>query len=403
MFNIKQYQQAMGMSPDVPGKFHNAMCSTLDGIVAREAYEQMNQERPMAGRRNWQGRRTLAFALLIALLLGAVAFAAYQWHIFDTLSFMTGPAPKNADQVMQSGLAQTTVHHVDITILEAGYDGRTLFIRYSYRMKDVDTPLGMYRTGETGEGIAEEDMQLLYDHGVGWWIDQLWINGQAVDMPGNSGSVTSGSKTPGEIIQDEYWRLDNEAVQLSGQVEIGLPIGERQSLDEYRKNANPDKYDESGKLKQPDKGIVTFTLDTADTLAKVRVEHPNVAVKTPEVTAQVTEVCYSPMMTYLTLSLEGNPDAIAAYKAENGEGFYGEDGKLLWEYGGADVFGGWVASLELVDGNGKQLFPGVFGNNGCGNEWAEFVYPHIENLPEELYLAPMEDGVADMTVAIKVK
>ncbi len=127
-------------------------------------------------------------------------------------------------------------------------------------------------------------------------------------------------------------------------------------------------------------------------------------VKGENVTAQVSEVCYSPLMTYITLTLEGDPEAIAAYKAENGEGFYSEDGKtLLWEYGGMDVFGGWVNSLALVDGNGVPLFPNFSGSNGYGNEWAEYVYPYIEKVPEELYLAPLDGEEADMTQAIKVK
>ncbi|MEF9879891.1 MAG: hypothetical protein RR975_10760, partial [Clostridia bacterium] len=147
-----------------------------------------------------------------------------------------------------------------------------------------------------------------------------------------------------------------------------------------------------------------FTVDASDMLSRVRVEHPNVPVKGQNVTAQCSEVCYSPMLTYITLKLEGDPKAIAAYKAENGEGFYSEDGTtMLWEYGGVDVFIDWVNSLALVDGKGELLFPDQSGYNGCGSEWAEFVYPYIENVPEELYLAPMDDGSADMTQAIQVK
>ena len=254
------------------------------------------------------------------------------------------------------------------------------------------------------EGINEEDMQFLYDRNIGWWIDHLWIDGKCVDMPNNSGASTSGSEIPGEIVQTEYWRLDNENVQLSGQVQISLPIGERQPLSEYRLKEHPEKYDADGNLLLPDKGVVTFTLDTADILSQVRYEHPNIPVKGDNVTAQVSEVYFSPLMTYITLKLEGDADAIAAYKAENGEGFYSEDGKtMLWEYGGMDVFGNWISALELVDGNGKRLFPNTYGCNGYGNVWAEFVYPYIDQMPDALYLAPMDGDDANMEQAIKVK
>lgn len=404
MDSINRQQQLAQIMPEVPECFHKAVCDTLHRIIAQEKQEKRGNTASARGIWRSHGRRALVYALLLSLLLGTAAFAAYHWQIFDALGHLLGSAPQTADRVMQSDLAHITVNGVDITVREAGYDGKTLFIQYAYRMNDVDTPLGMYRDGGTGEGIAEQDLQLLQDRNVGWWIDHLWIDGKCVDMPVNSGAVTSGSTIPGEIVQTEYWRLDNLGIKLSGKVEVSLPIGERQPLENYSLRAHPEQYDEDGNLKLPEAGMVSFTVDTADMLDQVRVEHPNVPVKGENVTAQVREVCYSPLMTYITLKLEGDPDAIAAYKAENGEGFYSEDGKtLLWEYGGMDVFGGWVNSLALVDGNGVPLFPGFSGSNGCGNEWAEFVYPYIEKVPEELYLAPMEGEEADMAQAIKVK
>lgn len=391
------------MIPETPDAFKQAMQQTLCEIVASAA-------EPQETKLVFHKRRALAFALAAILLIATVAVAATQWHIFDTLSFLTGASPKNADQVMRSDLFQTTINHVEITVKEAGYDGKTLFIQYSYRMKDVDRKLGMFADEFKGssdygtEGVGEEDMQLLVDHHVGWWIDHLWIDGKCVDMPNNSGANTGGSEVPGEIVQTEYWRLDNENVQLSGKVAISLPIGERQSVKDYYIKEHPEKYDADGNMLLPDKGIVTFTLDTADILSKVKIEHPNVPVHGDNVTAQVSEVCYSPLMTYITLKLEGDADAIAAYKAENGEGFYSEDGKtMLWEYGGMEVFGDWISTLTLVDGDGTELFPGSYGCNGWGNEWAEYVYPYIDDVPEELYLAPFVDGVANMAQAIKVK
>ena len=405
MTKRKYAELAERMIPETPAAFKQAMRQTLDEIVLTAPKEETNEMNIGFGK-----RRALVIALAVILLIATVAVAATQWHIFDTLSFMTGSAPKNADQVMQANLYQTTVNDVEITIKEAGYDGKTLFIQYSYRMKDVDRCLGLFAEEYKGtvdygmEGIGEDDMRLLYDRNVGWWIDHLWIDGKSVDMPNNSGATTSGSATPGEIVQTEYWRLDNEDVQLSGKVSISLPIGERQSVTEFYGREDSEKYGEDGTLLPPEKGLVTFTLDTSDILSRVRYEYPNVPARGENVTAQVSEVCYSPLMTYITLKLEGDADAIAAYKAEHGEGFMSEDGKtMLWEYGGMEVFDRWIGSLELVDGEGRRLFPGMYGNNGYGNEWAEFVYPYIDDMPQELYLAPFADGTADMTQAVKVK
>ncbi|MBR6860149.1 MAG: hypothetical protein IKM73_02330, partial [Acidaminococcaceae bacterium] len=118
---------------------------------------------------------------------------------------------------------------------------------------------------------------------------------------------------------------------------------------------------------------------------------------------KVKEAVFSPLMTYITLDLKVNPDSLAAFIKANGEGPKNEAGEVMWPYGGMDVFQDWVCSLELVDGQGNLVFPGHTGQNGYGNEWAEFLYPYLENIPAELYLAPIEDGVADMSQAVRVK
>ena len=109
-------------------------------------------------------------------------------------------------------------------------------------------------------------------------------------------------------------------------------------------------------------------------------------------------------MTYITLDLEVNPDALAAYIAENGEGYVDENGELLWAYGGMDVFSDYLMSLELVDGKGDVVFPGFYGQNGYGNDSAEYLYPYLETIPDELYLAPInDDGKGDLGQAVLVK
>ncbi|MBE5784045.1 MAG: DUF4179 domain-containing protein [Clostridiales bacterium] len=341
----------------------------------------------------------LAFAL--TLMVGTAAYAATQWGIYDFLGSMLGKQPAGADQVMQSNLHQETVNGVEITVKEAGYDGKTLFLLYSYRILDAKEPIGIQKNG--AYLITEADENLLYEKNVGWWIDQLWINGKAVDMPGNSGSSIWGSDVPGEIIHAEYWRLDNEELALEGEIEISLPIGERQNLNDYRKVDHPEKYGEDGELLPPEKGLITFRFDAKDTLSKVRTFAANEEKTMPEITAKVTEASFTPLMTYITLELQGNEAALASYKAKNGEGYYDENGTLLFPYTDMDVFSGYIDSLTLVDRKGTILFEEARGCNGLSNTWAEFIFPHLENIPDALYLAPAPNGTADMNQAIRVK
>ena len=75
-----------------------------------------------------------------------------------------------------------------------------------------------------------------------------------------------------------------------------------------------------------------------------------------------------------------------------------------------DVYGEWASGLTLVDGDGKEVFPGmqeeygfVYGCNGYGDNWAEYLFPYRESYPAEMWLAPMENGTADMTKAVRVR
>lgn len=400
----KQFREQISQqAPEVPELFSMRMEKTLERIVIQEAnMKESTKETLRTG--THISRRAIALALALMLSLGVVGYAATQWQLFDSLSFMMGNGtPVNADRVMQGNLAHETVNGVDIDVLEAGYDGRTLFVRYSYKMNDVSKPLGASVNGQEGEGINDDDLALLADHQVGWWIDHLWIDGRCIDMPESSGATTDGSTEAGEIIQTEYWRLDNEGIVLNGKVKVSLPIGERQPISDYTKADHPEMYTADGELKEPTKGMVSFVVDAANVEKLIHTENPNIPFTTEMGTVRVSEVCYSPLMTYITLKIDGSPDALAAYKEQNGEGYMDENGNLMWPFSTMDVYTEWLTSLELVDRNGQQLFPDHYGCNGYGDTKAEYIYPYIEKLPDKLYLAPIVSGVADMTQAVKVK
>lgn len=394
------------ITPEVPKHFSDHMDCVLAGIVRQEENQMKESTKNTIRTGGRIGSRALAFALAAAVLLGSVAFAATQWGIFDSLGFMLGSQPVSTDAPLQEILHKETINNVEITIHEAGYDGRTLFIQYSYRMLDETEPFGAATASGKQGGVSVGALEKLASHNVGWWIDHFWINGQCMDMAADSGAEETGTQVPGEIMRTEYWRLDNLDVELSGEVTIALPIGERQPLSDYIKKDHPEKYDASGNLLQPEKGLVAFTFDAGDVLGEVTTLNPNVETVTPDVTAKVSEAAFTPLMTYITLELEGDPDALAAYKAVNGEGYYDSEGNLQWSFTSLDVHHDYILSLELVDGSGQPVFPDFGGGfNGVGDQWAEFLYPYIapESMPAELWLAPMDGDTADMSEAIRVK
>ena len=205
-------------------------------------------------------KRSGIFAFLIALVMVTVAcsaaFAESTEGVAELVSEMTEtPMPESAAQLIQHDLYQETVNNVEITIREAAYDGRSLFLEYVFRMLDVNEPLGITAAEAYGDelpegmapdqyvyGLAENAEDLLYSHNVGWWIDGIWIDGKPLsDMPGGSGQYTSGNSIPGEFVETDVWRLDNVDVYLNGKVQISLPIGDRQNLDDYTMDEHPEK------------------------------------------------------------------------------------------------------------------------------------------------------------------
>ena len=364
--------------------------------------------------------KTLALLTALAMLMtaGSSVIAENELNILGMIADETGTkAPESAAVLIQPILYQETVNNVEITIQEAAYDGRTLFLQYSFRMLDVDTPLGLTAKEAYGDDLpdgvapdqyvysmAEGAEDLLYEHNVGWWIDGIWVDGNELeDMPDGSGQYLSGTAVPGELTETDVWRLDNVGVFLEGKVQISLPIGARQDYMEYSRSEHPEKYDADNRLMLPENGMITFEFDAGDILSGVQVIHPEGETVLPDVTVKVRDASFTPLMTYINLDLEITPDALDAFIAENGEGQLDEDGEVIWPYGPMDVFGEWVESLMLTDGSGTVLFPDNFGPAAYSDESAEYLAPCLETIPDALYLAPVgEDGVADMSLAVPI-
>lgn len=184
-----------------------------------------------------------------------------------------------------------------------------------------------------------------------------------------------------------------------------MPIGEIQDIDNYYHH--PEKKDADGNLLVPDKGMVTFTFDPGDVQSRVKTFHPEKELVLPELTAKTADAIFTPLMTYITLDITVSPEAMAAFSAENGEGSPDEGGEPLWKYDDDEMYvlEPWALSLALVDGNGNIMFPDHDGMDGYGADIAMYLYPYLENIPDELWMAPVdeEDGTVDMSRAVLVK
>ena len=270
-----------------------------------------------------------------------------------------------------------------------------MFLEYSFTLPGYDRPL-----------TKEDDLyELPESFGVDWWHDTIWFNGVSMDMPGDSSEARTRGPNNGEILVTQNWRLDHEGVVLDGPMEIIWPIGKSVEPGYYRRSEHPEHWTDENHLQAPPEGCgIRFTYTPADLAASIKTEHPRVITDFDDVSIMTEEVTYSPLMTYITFKMEPNAQALAKFIEEHGEWQQDENGEPLWHYTGADVYGGWVSQMVLVDGKGNQLFPKMNGNSWYSEAWAEFDYPYIENMPDELYMAALDDtGAVDMDRTVKVK
>lgn len=374
------------VTPEVPEHFHSRVEMTLENIVSQEA--QMKESTKQAIRTVSRfSRRTLVIALAIVLLLGAIALAATQWHIFEAISVLTGSAPVRADEFMQRDVYQETRNNTIINIDEVGYDGRILLLQYSYHFLDVDKPFGVTLRDRYGDNIPaylleeqggdpdqpvygwgeEEIYKAITEHNVSRNSDSIWINGQGVNAPEMSEEWIQGTKNPGEVICGLVWRVNNNGVVFDSPLEISFPIG-----------GEP----------------FSFTYDVPDIQSHVKTYHPERETVLPEGTAKVSEAAFSPLMIYITVETKADPEALAQYMEESDS----------FEYG-ISSFESWLCSLQLVDSEGKPIDIEGSGLETSDQESAQFLYTYRENLPDELWLAPVydEDEPADMSESVLVR
>lgn len=379
--------------PNPPKAFSQAMRDTLADIVQTET---QIETRPKQHART--KRRTAVYVVIAALLITSVAIAAVLLQnnvFFNTM----GTTPENAESIIHYDLADEIIGDTEVKVTEAAYDGMSLFISYSIRDLNAVEPIGVDNDPSGFRLLIEDDCNHMDSLNAGWWVDQIWLDGQSVNMPSMSGGFDFGTGVPGEVLYSMQYRLDQEDIYLQGTVEVALPIGEKQPLDSLVIDREHDQ------VALPDKGLITFALDCSarDGITELK---PNLETQGPRWSARVSDAVFTPIQTYITVDWAVDPGVMQAYIDANGEGYADEKGNIYWYYDGVDAVGMEVQTLQPVDKDGVAVFEsweGFYGNQGVGSQQAWFTFPYTETLPEELYLAPTMNGKIDMEYAVRIR
>lgn len=370
-------------APEPTPLFQGAMEQALEQIAREEAHPP---------RRHIPRRRMLAVALAALLILSVAVAVAWGRNVID---FFTMDTVTGSRGMIQKNLGSAAYAHCDITIREAAYDGMSLYILYAVQDRDATQPLGMLDP-YTGERYMEDTRTpgMVADN-VSWWRDGLWINGVDTDVPGVSRWEYRGTDNPGEMLCYQLWRLDQLGVYLNGQVEITLPLGERQPYETLT-------YDQQRRTLVPEEGVMTFTLD-ASIRDSVTVEQPGYRREIGGVTAWVSEAVYTPVQMYLTLNYQVPQAVLDAYIAQQG----GQPEDELLQYTPMSVVSSWIFDMGLVDGAGTPVQNHtvfLYGCEGLSDSQAWFSFPAMTELPSELYLAPYDyaTGAYDLAKGIRI-
>ena len=334
---------------EVPERFHQATLAAFgqmedepfDGTelpISVEAAEKPRRPRHVP-RQGGRFRRMMLVMLITLGLLGGLAVATTaNPRLLEVFWGKDFEPSAQASAYIAHDLAEVETNGYRVRVEEAVYDGMTLYVRYSIRDMSCDHLLGETNV-DTGRRMLNEDEITAFDHApVGWWTDNLWLNGQNVDMPGLSGGETWAGDENGEIVVSEMYRLDQVGVFLSGDVQIDLPIGEKQHYD-YEMWQSMLKED--GTFRKPDAGLVSFTLNCD---APVTHYADGERVILPDGTAAWVESADdTPVKLYVTVRFEISDAQREAFRAENGEGYVFPDGTVMpFERGHGRVMGVWA-------------------------------------------------------------
>lgn len=384
--------------PDVPDAFHQAMQNTLAQIVEEEdAASGIVTLHP----HNGGVKKKTAVVILVAALLLAMTTAALALLNPEVLRVIWGKDASmraNFPEQMQHDVSEVTVGDARVRLEEVIYDGVSLYTTYSIRDMTATELWGESFEGRKSESrfLRTEEYERISEMDVGWWTDGIWINGRRIGMPAMSGGDEVGGDEPGEIVYHSIWRLDQEDVYLTGKARVALPIGQR--WPEWYKET---PRNEDGTFQEPARNMMVFTID-ADKVQGVNRTQPNVKTVCEDgVEIWAAEADFTPMKLYVTLNYTVPQYLIDDYCIAMGtDGWYNDEGKLMMAFGEFEVAEQWAYDFRMVDEDGNVLVDlpinSYDGCQGFGRNVIFYTFPYMDEYPSPLYIAPVQDGVADM-------
>ncbi len=248
-------------------------------------------------------RTGLVLAMVLMLVLAAASLAAALSP--QVFSFLSGQGTPNAYvQEDAAGLVKTSLcsiqkEHVDITILEAAYDGQELRVVYSVRDKNATRPYTPHM----------EDEKLLTDAAA---LDNLRIICDWVTVDGKDVYLSDCGENPGEQNGELlfYFQalMGEQDVKPEGDFTVGLPLGIDIS------GARPKTF------VPPE---LQFTLNAAEAIKLVRTAAP-AEVTVDGVHFAMTEATFTPVAGSIRLDVTGEDPAVTKTEAY----IWGQDARL---------------------------------------------------------------------------
>lgn len=344
--------------------------SAVDGAL-RQVHNLAELERGVSGRR--QIKRVLAWGLAFALLLaGAFGVAeGLRRGVFDFLISHEDVLPQ-ATELVQQELGELRVGHTDLRVTEAVYDGQAVRLVMSVTNDTLNRPLTdaeVYGDGEMGEALASDGVTALYS------FDWFTIDGTQYGMTAGSGGENVAGENNGEALiyfelllsQDQEEPIDAPMSDFT----LGLPV--RTAATESEQQL-----------------FIPIKVVAANLFKDITPSAPTtLGAGENAYTVTVTRAWLSPIRSAVELRVDV-PDTMDDEAAQS-------------------VISPWHTAA-LVDENGVEIGRSISRFHGTPTgETDELRHWMIrieiapqESYPHRLYVAPVEQDIADMRYAVEL-
>lgn len=288
--------------------------------------------------------------------------------------------------LLREGGVSEQVGDVTVSIDQTAYDGVTAYVRYSLRDVTATEPLAEPDAESGLYLITDEAFEHFAQKNTGWFTDGIWINGEEYAMPVAS-EYTFGSEENGEMVTYLSIRLDEAGIAPSGEMTLGLPIG------------NP---------LAENKGVITAKLD-GSVASRLREATFDARVELGAISVTQVKTTVTPLKLYVSATIEPDAEALKAQREKEQAEMDKQQMPIEVDdrWAGASLCSDWAWAVLPVDADGRVIegmLEGVIGMFSAGADKAQFEYLMCEDMPEEIYLAQCDESgkAIDMEKAVRI-